>query len=316
MKRYFTSLLSLLLCSVCFAQSVEQEVEVTTKDGITLRGTLTLPSVEQDSAVCVAIIVAGSGPTDRNGNNIFMQNNSLRMISEELAENGIATIRYDKRGVAASDAVLESAVNIGLYASDVIEWCDFVDEDPRLGSITLIGHSEGGNLSLLAIEDGAEVDKLILLASPGRTFDVIIKEQLHDQPKQVKDDAFRIIDELKAGNRVEEVPAYLNALLRPSIQDYLISAFKVDPAEIISEIDIPTLIIQGTTDIQIGTVDAMALSAANHDAEMLIITSMNHILKVCTNMDRVQQMLQYSNPSLPLHEDLVPAITNFIACPH
>ncbi len=312
MKRLIISLWSILLCSYALAQSIEQNVEITSNDGIMLRGTLTLPSLDQESAITVAILVAGSGPTDRDGNNVILRNNSLRMLSDSLVNNGIATIRYDKRGIGESVGNVSTFVTIEDFAEDVASWCAMANEDNRLDSIVLIGHSEGGKLALMAIEDGAVADKLILIATPGRTTDIILKEQLESQPQQIKQEAFAIIEELKARRTVETIPAYLYALFRPTIQHFLISDFSVDPVELIDEIDIPTLIVQGSTDIQITTTDAVALKTANRNAQLAIINSMNHVLKECLTTNREVQLVTYSNPSISLHRKLVPTIVSFI----
>lgn len=302
------------LCEV-LAQSVEQNITVVTGDGVTLHGSLLLPSIDQsEEPFPVAIIIAGSGPTDRNGNNVMMLNNSLKMVAEGLAEGGIASIRYDKRGVAESQVLNldESEMTLGVFALDVLSWIAYAEEDSRLGEITLVGHSEGGKIALMSGVKDTGVDKIVLLAAPGRTIDKVLREQLASQPEQVKSSAYAIIDSLKEGKKVEEVPIYLNSLFRESVQNFLISDIQTDPAELISEVKVPVLIVQGTTDIQINVRDAMALSASNHDAELVVIDYMNHILKDCPTMDRGAQTPIYSNPVIPLNERLIPAITTFI----
>ncbi len=315
MKRLLCVTLCLMVCQGLFAQSVEQEITVVTSDGVTLHGTLLLPSIDQsDEPFAVAIIIAGSGPTDRNGNSVMMLNNSLKMVAEGLADSGIASIRYDKRGVAQSQVLNldESQITLDVFALDVLSWISFVEGDSRLGEITLVGHSEGGKIALMVSAQEVAVDKIVLLAAPGRTIDKVLKEQLATQPEQVKSSAYAIIDSLKAGKHVEEVPIYLNSLFRESVQNFLISDIQTDPAELISEVRIPVLIVQGTTDIQINVRDAKALSASNHDAELVVIERMNHILKDCSSLDGEAQMPVYSNPTIPLSQRLIPALTTFI----
>ncbi len=296
------------------AQTVEQQVKVTTRDGVELYGSLLLPSVEQDAKFPVAIIVAGSGPTDRNGNNVMMFNNSLKYLAEGLAEQGIASIRYDKRGIGASMVAHldESKLSVYTYSDDLMSWIVFARNDKRLGDLTVIGHSEGAKLALMASKCGGCMNKIVQLAGAGRPMDAILKEQLKSQPEPVRDTCYSIIDSLKKGVSGIPVPVYLNQLFRPSIQPFLIADMQVNPADLASEVSVPMLIVQGTTDLQITLRDAMKLSAANHEAELVVIEDMNHVLKFTESMDANVQLQTYSNPSIPLHAELVPTIAKFI----
>ncbi len=307
------------------AQRVEQNVAVKTADSITLYGTLLLPELEQNSTTPVAIIITGSGPTDRDGNNVWMPNNSLRMLAEGLADNGIATIRYDKRGVGESinHMLVEDSLSIRTFVEDAKRWIEFVESDPRLGDITLIGHSEGGKIALVIENDyitephkNTQISKLVLIAAAGRTLDKVIQEQFQHQPPHIRDRVERvanqIIDSLKQGKKVENVPIYLNSIFRHSVQNFLIEDFKIDPLGLISQINKPILIVQGTTDVQIKLHDAIALKNANTGAELRLIKDMNHILKRVEGMSQQEQVPSYSNPSLPLHAELVGVIVEFI----
>src|SRR5688500_6844821 len=73
----------------------------TSKGDIT--GTLTIPGCRSNN-MAVALIIAGSGPTDRNGNNPMMKNESLRLLAHGLAMHNIASLRIDKRGLGESRA--------------------------------------------------------------------------------------------------------------------------------------------------------------------------------------------------------------------
>jgi fermentation-respiration switch protein FrsA (DUF1100 family) len=113
------------------------------------------------------------------------------------------------------------------------------------------------------------------------------------------------------GLTVTNVDPNLVSLYRPSVQPYLISWFRYDPARIISELKIPVMIIQGTTDLQVSVDDAKLLSAAKPDARLLIIENMNHILKDCDS-DMQKNIATYKNPDLPLKQGLVDDIVSFI----
>jgi hypothetical protein len=269
-----------------------------------LSGTLTVPILK--GTFPVALIIAGSGPTDRDGNNPQMKNNSLLLLAHELAAQGIASIRYDKRGIGASKGALISEENLRFenYAEDAKAWVAQLKADSRFNKLIIIGHSEGSLLGLLACE---QADVFVSLAGAGRPIDVILKEQLAVQLKGKKkllraaDDG---ISKMKKGELVGDAPEELFSLLRPSIQPYLISWMKYDPAVDISKLKIPVIIIQGTTDLQVKEEDARLLFMSYPlNSRLIIIEGMNHILKLSPS-DRQKNIETYSNPELPLAEEL------------
>jgi pimeloyl-ACP methyl ester carboxylesterase len=280
---------------------LEQSVQTPTGE---LYGTLTVPILK--GTFPVALIIAGSGPTDRNGNNPQMKNNSLLLLAHELAVQGIASIRYDKRGIGASKDALISEENLRFenYTEDAKAWAAQLKADPRFDKLIIIGHSEGSLLGMLACE---QADVFVSLAGAGRPIDVILKEQLTAQLKGQKK-MLRAVEEglskLKKGELVEDVPKELFALFRPSIQPYLISWMKYDPAVEIWKLKIPIVIIQGSTDLQVKEEDAVILFKAHPlNSRFIIIEDMNHVLKLAP-LDREKNIETYSNPELPLAPEL------------
>ncbi len=272
-------------------------------------GTLTTPDLTKK--IPVALIIAGSGPTDRNGNNPMMKNNSLKMLAEELAKNGIASLRYDKRGIGESKPAggSESSLVFENYIQDAKSWINYLKQDKRFSKVIIIGHSEG---SLIGMTASAKADKFISIAGAGEPADQIIKTQIAAKSmKPLEDMTFPIIDSLKNGFQVKKVDPMLNALFRPSIQPYLISWFKYNPQKEISKLTIPILILQGNNDLQIAVKDAENLSKANKTAEMVIIDKMNHMMKIIDG-DQNANMASYNNETLPLSEKLIEKIVSFI----
>ena len=268
------------------------------------------PGNEEKSPV--ALIISGSGPTDRNGNNPIMTNNSLKMMADSLIKAGIASIRYDKRGVAASfgAGISETDLRFEDYVKDAISWIEFIRELNRFSNLVIIGHSEGSLIGMVAASQ-VPVDGFISLAGPGEPADLTIKRQLQSQPSFIQVQLYPKIDSLKNGLIIGEVdPAYF-ALLRPSVQPYLISWFKYDPQKEIKKLKIPILIIQGDTDLQVRTEDAIMLERAASDGRLIIIEGMNHILKPSTS-DRQENINTYSNPDLPIMPELIRSIAEFI----
>ena len=305
----FLPLLLLFVAGHLTAQTSSQDFMLTTASG-QLAGTLLYPA--STDQVPLALIIAGSGPTDRDGNNPMMQNNSLKMLAEGLAAHGIASVRFDKRGVGASKAALQNERDIRFdhMIADVNGWLDTLAADPRFSGITVIGHSEGSTIGMIAAQDDA-VERYISIAGPGTKAADKLKEQLTRQAPMIMDQALPIFEQLEKGELVEEVPPLLNALFRPSVQPYLISWFKYDPQAEIAKLDKPVLVVQGTTDLQVSVADAELLLKGNERAEALTIQEMNHVLKAAT-ADAGENMATYADPDLPLQAGLVKGIVEFM----
>lgn len=307
-------LLTLFLLSIVNAQDKKEitykESSATLKiNNDLLYGTLTVPDLTKK--VPVALIIVGSGPTDREGNNPMMKNNSLKMLAQALAKNGIASLRFDKRGIGESkaSAITESSLVFENYTEDAKSWINYLKQDKRFSQLIIIGHSEGSLIGMIA---GAKANKFISIAGAGDSADKIIKTQIASKAnKQVEDLTFPIIDSLKSGNKVKKVDPMLNALFRPSIQPYLISWFKYNPQTEIKKLTIPILILQGSNDIQVTVKDAENLNQANKNSELVIIDKMNHIMKIIDG-DQKANMESYNNETLPISEALVDKIVTFI----
>ena len=305
---HFVYLFFLFSTLSVFPQS-EVEVELNTGTGV-LKGTLAVP--EGEGGFPVILIIAGSGPTDRDGNNPVMTNNSLRLLAEGLQVQGIASLRYDKRGIAASTSAGEKEEDLRFenYVEDAVKWVQQLREDDRFGQVIILGHSEGSLIGMMAAAR-TKADMFISLAGVGRPAGDILREQLSSQPPLVTAMTDPIIDTLEMGRTVDSVNPMLNSLFRASVQPYLISWFKYDPAKEIAKLDCPVLILQGTTDIQVKVEDAEMLASAYPEGEKVILEGMNHILKDAP-ADRMANLQTYSDPDLPLKEGLVEGIAAFI----
>lgn len=309
-KAWLAIVAGVLVTPVFALEFRSQAVELKLPDA-TLRGTLEQPLTTEP--VPVALIIAGSGPTDRNGNSKLIPgaNNSLQMLAQQLAREGIATLRYDKRGVGESEWPQpdESKLRLDSLVNDADAW---LAELERRGFAKpfVIGHSEGALLATL-VAQRRPLAGVVLLAGAGRAADVLIQEQLQKQAPQLHADSARILAELKAGRRVAEVPANLMSLYRPSVQPYLQSWLRRDPALELGKLNIPAMTISGDADIQVGAADAEALAAVP-GVKALRIANMNHVLKQVAPADMAAQQLSYSDPSKPLAPELVPALVRFI----
>jgi len=289
----------------------ESEIILNTATG-DIYGTLTAPGNIKSSPI--VIIIPGSGPTDRDCNSpLGVHTNAYKMLSEGLAIHGISSLRFDKRGIGKSKVAMtsESDLRFETYINDVLSWISLLKKDRRFSKIILLGHSEGSLIGMAAAWQG-DVSGFISIAGPGKPADKILQEQLKTKlPPPLLDASDKILDSLRAGMTVSKVDPNLMALYRPSVQPYLISWIKYDPAQEISKLKMPVLIIQGTTDLQVTVEDAKLLSASRPDARLLIIESMNHVLKE-SDADPQRNMATYTNAELPLKSGLIDEITDFV----
>ncbi len=309
----FLLLLTLLAMLASHAQAqtlLNQTMTVQVPEG-RLHGSLLLPKTAEP--LPVALLIAGSGPTDRDGNNPMGRNDSLKRLAQALAKHGIASLRYDKRGVGQSLAVArnESQLSVDDYVADAVAWTRVLKADPRFSELVLIGHSEGALIASLAAP-AVEPAAFISIAGSGRPIDLLLREQLQGRlPPPLLATAHYLIDELKAGRSHEQVPDALQILFRPSVQPYLISLFRQDPVGAFAHTTVPALIIQGTHDIQVERSDAQALQRAREGAELALIAGMNHVLRIVP-MDRDIQTASYNQPELPIAHALTEQISQFL----
>lgn len=262
----------------------------------------------------VALIIAGSGPTDKDGNSTLAgKNNSLKMLAEGLAQQGIATVRYDKRGLGDNQALLtkEEDGTFDQYVDDAVQIIQTLMADKAYTSVHVIGHSEGSLIGLLAAQKTG-VASFVSIAGAGRPLDEVLLEQLKGQlaPK-LFNESTNILTALKQGKQVKNISPELQALFRPSVQPFLISLLKYQPADELAKVKGRVLLLQGTTDLQVKEADAEALKKGKKEAKLLYLEGMNHVLKKAP-ADRAENLATYANPSLPLHEELLPAIEQFI----
>ena len=291
-----------------------EPVRLDTGTGI-LYGTLEVPNSK--GPFPAALLIAGSGDEDRDGNSAQLKgkNNCLRLIAEALASRGIASLRYDQRGVAASrDAVLMDAehLHFDTYVDDAVGWSEYLRKDSRFRGLVIIGHSQGSLTAMLAAQK-LSANGYVSIAGLGQPGGQTILRQIRAQgtPPDMMKPVEDIVKTLEEGGRVESVPAGLASLFRPSIQPYLISYFKYDPVREIGKLTVPVLILQGTTDLTVGVNDAKLLAAGNPSAKLVLIEGMNHVLKEVP-AEKEKQLASYSDASLPLAGKLVEEIAGLI----
>lgn len=296
----------LLFPLIVFSQEIKTEdIEVNSL----IKGTLF--SLENTSSKPnLVIIIAGSGPTNRNGNQLGMQNNSLKFLAEAIAKDGNVAFSFDKRIITQMKEgnLDEKSLRFDDFITDVKDIITYFKKQNKYNKIIIAGHSEGSLTGMIAAKDNA--DAFISLAGAGRTIDLIITKQIEKQAPFLKaktEENFKI---LKEGKTFKLENQMLASIFRESVQPYMISWMKYNPQEEIKKLNIPILIINGTKDIQVAESEAKLLHEANPKSELKIIDKMNHIFKEI-NEDE-ENIKSYSNPDLPIMTELAETINSFI----
>jgi pimeloyl-ACP methyl ester carboxylesterase len=266
----------------------------------------------------VVLIIPGSGPTDRDGNNpIGVTAAPYRLLADALAARAVSSVRI-KRGLFGSKAAIAdpNQVTIGDYANDAHTWVATIRQKTGAKCVWVLGHSEGALVALAAGQQADGICGVILVSGAGRKLSDVIREQLRSNPANapVLDSAMAALDALDRRKHVDVTninPALLS-LFRPQVQDFLIDMFGYDPAKLAASAAVPLMIVQGERDIQVSTADAKALAAAQPKAKLFLIPAMNHVLKDVPADDRPRNVATYGDPSLPVDTSMVDAITAFV----
>ncbi|PQJ09468.1 hypothetical protein CJD36_019705 [Flavipsychrobacter stenotrophus] len=282
-----------------------------TRDGAVIHGTLTMPDVK--GKVPVVLLIAGSGPTDRDGNNTMgVTAASYRLLADSLRNAGIACVRYDKRGIGESAAASKSEADMSFddIVNDAAGFVGMLNKDERFSGVIVAGHSEGSLVGMVAAGKGG-VKKYISISGIADPADKVLKVQLASFPQNVRENADVVMDSLKKGYSVANVHADLMMLFRPSIQPYMRSWLKYDPQAEIKKLKIPVMLVQGDNDVQVATSNAQQLKKALPVAKLVIFKDMTHVLKDAAH-DHEKNMATYKNAALPLTPGLASTIISFI----
>ncbi len=271
-------------------------------------GTLLLPNTS--SKPNLAIIIAGSGPTDRDGNQNFLISNTLKKLATNLSNNGIATFRYDKRIVKQiRKGNVDKNISFDDFIMDAVSVIDYFKKTKQYHKIYIIGHSQGSLVGLLAAKDKA--DGFISLAGAGQTIDAVLYEQVEKTAPMFSKDTKRVLSILKEGKTTTDYPPALTSLFSIDIQPFMSNWMKYDPQEEIKKLKMPILIINGTKDLQVSEAEAELLKNAVPDATLVVIDKMNHVLVPIEGGD-LENSKSYNEAYRKLSPELIKSITRFI----
>lgn len=272
-------------------------------------GTILVP--ETEGKPVLAILIGGSGPTDRNGNQSMMKNNSLRFLAEGLYDEGIAVFRYDKRIIKQlkDRTFTEETVRFDDFIKDAIDVIDYFKRSNAFSKIYVIGHSQGSLVGMVAAQNRA--DGFISIAGAGQEIDDVIVDQIALQSPGLEESARIAFDDLRANGIALNYSPYLASIFRPQIQPFIITWMKFDPQIEIAKLQIPVLIINGDADLQVQVAEAQNLKEAYPEAQYEIIPQMNHIFKKIEG-DDIDNSKTYNEPNRPVMPELINIISDFI----
>jgi len=266
-------------------------------------------------AKTVILVIAGSGPTDRNGNSSLTQNNALKYLAEGIVDTHHSVFTFDKRVVSYVNGRIpfpETDLDFDHGIEDTKTIIQYLKNNLHFQKIVIAGHSEGSLIGMVAAQ--TDIDGFISIAGAGNSIDIILKEQLQKQVPFLSNDVNNILKELKAGHKVEKINPLLVSLFNPQSQPFLMGWMQYEPTMEIKKLDIPILIISGTKDLQVKEAEAELLHKAQPKSEIAYIENMNHVLKK-TEKD-TDNMKSYSDISFPIHPELIQVIQSFLIKNH
>lgn len=304
MKKFLLS----LVFSLLFLMPILGQNFTTTELAVNqhIEGTLYTP-IENETSPLV-IFIAGSGPTDRDGNQSFMKNDMLKKMATFLSNNGVSTFRYDKRIVKQiRTKTIDKNISFDDFVTDAKSVINFFKS--KYETIIVAGHSQGSLVGLLALNQS--VDAFVSLAGAGKPIDQILEEQISKSAPMFLEDSKRVLATLKAGETTKDYPLPLSSIFNLELQPFMTNWMQYNPVEVIKKQEIPTLIINGDKDLQVGIEEAKLLHEAAQNGQLLIVENMNHVL-VNIEGDDLENMKSYNIATLEIAKEVSDRMLDFV----
>lgn len=309
MKNRFFFFISLLGFQLVFSQNfIEKNVNIKVEND-SIYGTL-LTSKQNVNKV-LFIIIPGSGPTDRDGNQVVVNTNSTKYLAESLANKGIDTYRFDQSVIklAQTEGFKEENYTFSLLVDEVKRITDYFKKQIPYKKIVLAGHSQGSLVGMLAVNEN--VNAFVSLNGAGQSIDLVLLEQLKKQVPFLEESYTKNILQIKNGETLTDVNPFLTSLFRPSVAPFLHEWMKFNPQEVIAKLNIPVMIVGGTKDMQVSVDEAKMLHTAQPKSQLVVVQNMNHLFKEIKEGD-IENQNSYTNPDLPIMPILVEEIVVFV----
>jgi hypothetical protein len=258
--------------------------------GFTLAGTLSKPAVAATTPRPAVILTAGAGPLDRDAltNGIPI----LGQLASALADAGFIVLRYDKRGVGQSGGRTEVA-SLGDFSDDQRAAMKFLASRKDIDNkrIAIVGHGEGGLVSLLSAAKEKRIAAVVLIATAGMSgADLVLAQQQHalsksnlsDAEKQARIDAQKKINDAAiTGKGLDALTASVRRQIdNPEFQ----SVLATDPAKLVANVRQPILVVQGERDMEVAPTNADRLETLARarkqpaTVEVVKIPGVNHLM--------------------------------------
>jgi pimeloyl-ACP methyl ester carboxylesterase len=308
MKLIKVIILSIILTAQALAQDVNFE-SVDLKVTSLVEGTLLRPA--DQSVVPLVIIIQGSGPTDRDGNQPMVMNNSLKYLAQGLSEAGIASFRYDKRimPMLRNRTLNEATLSFNDFVDDAKAVLKYFQNSGAFSEIHIAGHSQGSLVGMLAAQEGA--DGFISLAGAGQSIDEVIIDQLERQAPGLAENAQQAFKDMRTDGKAEQFSPGLASIFRKDIQPFMLSWMQYDPKVEIAKLSCPVLIVNGNKDLQVDVEEAQLLAQAKPDAQFAVVENMNHVLKFIEGSD-MENAKSYNEPNKPLSPGFLDIVVDFV----
>lgn len=297
--------LFLLFQGLLNSQNFESK-EVTIDDSID--GTLLIPEKIKDNTL--AILIADYGPVDRNGNQNFSNNGSLKKLAEALSVEGISSYRYDKRTFRLNKR-RQSQQNVSFddFVTDAKKVINFFADSNEYDHIYAIGHGQGSLVGMLSLDD--RVEGFISIGGSAKPIDQVIVEQVTMMDEKLGKEAERIADEIKKGETVNNIPPALNSVFQKDVQAFMSSWMTYDPTNVLTTVTVPILILSGTKDLQVPIEEANDLTKTNDQAQLQLIEDMNHVMFIIKGGD-LENSKSYNESFRPISQELINKIVDFV----
>lgn len=305
----FAILFSLISFSVFGQLPFNEERSSDVKVNTFVYGTFVKPAAPSNK---LAIIIPGSGATDRNGNSQMTRNNSYKKLAEGLAAKGIASFRYDKRVITLmkKGALQEDKLRFDDFVDDAIAAAQYYIERGQYSSIYFVGHSQGSLVGMVAAQK-VNIQGFISLCGAGQSIDKTILSQIELQMPDLKENASVAFTTLKEKGQVKDFSPALASIFRKEVQPFMASWMQFNPRREIRKLKVPTLIIGGSKDLQVSVGEAEILKKAKSDAEILIVENMNHVFFDIQG-DDLENTKSYNERARKIMPEVVDGIATFI----
>ncbi|KAA1242817.1 lysophospholipase [Aquimarina sp. RZ0] len=291
----------------CFAQEKEYN-SATVRINKFIEGTLITPY--SDASVPLVVFIMDAGAINREGNDRMSKNDAFKLLSLQLAKQGIATYCFDKR-LFKIDAygIHENEISLDHFIEDVTSIVSYFKKNGNYSKITLAGHGQGSLVGMVAAKN--DVDAFISIAGNAQAVDQIIIQQLEKQAPGLDKRAAAAFAALKEKGRAMDYDPALESIFGYNLQPFMKSWIQYVPAEEITALEIPILILQGDKDLQVEVSEAEKLKEAVPNASYVIIKNMNHVLREIKG-SRLENHKSYNEHWLPIMPEVTSAITNFV----